>query len=107
MITEDFNEDRIKERVQKGMEWLDEHQPGWLSLADESSLKIDDNCHCILGQVFGNYHCKRTEDIAYNTREQLGFTLCGADNEYWDMLQEEWVRQIKKRRKQCTTTSST
>jgi len=43
------------ERVARGAAWLDEHRPGWVDRIDLSTLSMGDRCHCVLGQLDGNY----------------------------------------------------
>lgn len=45
----------IEERVAAGAAWLDTNVPGWLDLMNLDRLKLDSDCHCILGQTFGDY----------------------------------------------------
>lgn len=37
--------------VEKGVAWLDEKRPDWLSHLDLESLALDDSRHCVLGQL--------------------------------------------------------
>lgn len=40
--------------VQRGAALLDEKLPGWADQIDLDMLKMDDACHCVLGQIGGN-----------------------------------------------------
>jgi hypothetical protein len=41
--------------VDNGAALLDERLPGWREVIDPDTLELADGCHCILGQLFGDY----------------------------------------------------
>ena len=41
--------------VDNGAALLDERLPGWRDHIDPATLELADGCHCILGQLFGDY----------------------------------------------------
>lgn len=42
----------IRERVERGIAWLDEVRPDWRDSVNRSALDISDSDNCLLGQVF-------------------------------------------------------
>lgn len=51
----------VAERVEKGIQLLDEKSPGWRESIDLHQLKMIQCDKCILGQMFINYGRGRTE----------------------------------------------
>lgn len=45
----------IEQRVQAGVEWLDENRPSWVEEIDLVELDMDSCNMCVLGQLFGNF----------------------------------------------------
>ena len=43
------------ERVQRGINLLNQHSPYWLNRLDLENLYMDQEHQCILGQLFGSY----------------------------------------------------
>lgn len=43
----------VTERVQAGINWLDDHRPDWRSMIDLESLDLANPWACVLGQVAG------------------------------------------------------
>jgi hypothetical protein len=41
--------------VDNGAALLDERLPGWRDHIDPTTLRLEDGCNCILGQLFGDY----------------------------------------------------
>jgi hypothetical protein len=50
-----------KRRVAAGAAWLDEVEPGWMSLIDLDNLDVASVRRCVCGQVFGPGGFKRME----------------------------------------------
>lgn len=44
------------ERIARGINLLDEVNPGWLDEINPYRLNINSASDCVLGQVYGNYH---------------------------------------------------
>lgn len=42
----------FEKRIAKGMQWLDENHPGWISKIDLATFNLCRGCHCVLGQLF-------------------------------------------------------
>lgn len=45
-------ESPVAERVQAGIAWLDENEPGWRDRIDPSRLQLSSPHNCVVGQVF-------------------------------------------------------
>jgi hypothetical protein len=93
----------IAERVNAGAAWLDQHQPGWVDRIDLDRLNLEATCHCILGQLHGDYY-EALDDLGRRvpgqwTAEGLGFNAStrSADEEY-DELTAAWRQLIEQRR---------
>ena len=46
----------LKARVERGAALLDAEQPGWAPRIDVSTLELESQGFCMLGQLYGNYH---------------------------------------------------
>ena len=47
--------ERVRERVQRGAEYLDDVDPEWYRRVDSETLELDDGRHCVLGQLHGEF----------------------------------------------------
>lgn len=73
-----------KERVQRGMEFLDYNLPGWEAKIDLKTLNLERCSHCILGQLYDDY---------FTGSIRLGLTNSG-DNAYYgfdSVMAPPWV----------------
>jgi hypothetical protein len=97
----------IRERVQSGAAWLDQHHPGWPDRIDLERLEME-HCHrCILGQVIGDYY---QAPLELDTAIAYGFDASGSEqpngsdawfaqlNADFAALATEWTRTIRVRR---------
>lgn len=89
------------ERVNRGCEWLDQNQEGWLDKIDLGKFNIKDCSWCVLGQLNGDYY-EYLEDNEYSDEWAcyLGF---GADDSlkqegYLDVVNEVWKSKIQQLR---------
>lgn len=86
--------ERIKKRVQNGIDFLDEHIPDWRDKVNVETLVMKDGLDCIIGQVF---NLKLYEEFPHKIHEMnidafdLGFDAYV--DEYED-LTREWRRQL-------------
>lgn len=79
------------ERVEAGAKMLDERLPGWRDWIDPDSLQLIDGCHCVLGQLFGDYdRGVALLDLDDATAKNLGFMKSG--RAYWSTLTNAWKR---------------
>ncbi len=60
-------------KVQKGVAWLDETQPGWYNRIALDELRLESSRHCICGQLFGDYMSRPLE--VGESPEDYGFTV--------------------------------
>ncbi|HEY6019690.1 MAG TPA: hypothetical protein VIY48_07260 [Candidatus Paceibacterota bacterium] len=95
----------LRERVAKGVELLDAHDPGWRHEVDVEKLDILDEEYCILGQVFGDYfEGKGHLGIAFEPGSIYGFDTYhfsfepSSDGEYVmvgsGVIKDEWMRHL-------------
>lgn len=112
----DCYEDRVaalRPNVAKGTALLDDKVPGWYAKIDVRRLQLDDNCRCIIGQLFPerrvgmNYEgivhgfSRGAESLLgerYAVEKQIehGFELDRPGDE--EPLKELWVGEINKRK---------
>jgi hypothetical protein len=110
----------ITDDVARGMALLDEERPGWEAQIDLDRLELASDCGCILGQIFASeiddYYTSPYEkglvtlDIDGPQKEaDLGFYARpkpdAPDWLDWLGLEDEWVRQITRRRTPARTTT--
>jgi hypothetical protein len=53
--TRRITEEKVRERVQRGAEYLDEADPGWHRRVNARTLELEDGRHCVLGQLHGGF----------------------------------------------------
>lgn len=108
--------------VAAGAKFLDEHVPGWYSLIDLTTLKMDSCEFCILGQLEKHIPIPTDYDLYDEAVEgydpgpdsyeiacvkldidnvldhsDLGFIINRNDYSDWVKLKEAWITEIKKR----------
>lgn len=63
----------VRQRVQAGAAWLDEHVPhGWWWRIDRAQLDMASCAHCILGQIWG---CFTDAPMSLGQAADRGFTI--------------------------------
>jgi hypothetical protein len=78
------------------MQWLDSQIADWVNKVDLGMLNMQDNRHCILGQLYGNV--KPRQDMAkFGMMAQEATDRDEMSLELW-YLQSEWARQTLLRR---------
>lgn len=102
----------IAERVQAGVEFLNEKMPGWEKKINLDTLDLADGRHCILGQIFAayaktgrsgyNYGCEyfgffADTEYLYNCRFDYGFSINNTGS--FQELTAEWWNAISALRK--------
>jgi hypothetical protein len=81
----------VQERVQAGVAFLNEHQPGWSKRISLAELDLSNCDRCVLGQVFGSFEQGlETLDLGYLLARNLGFNSDGA----YRKLTNAWVEAI-------------
>ena len=88
-----------KEKVDKGVAYLDKERPGWRELIDPDRLNISSFYDCILGQVYGCFlDCPLIcpEAAWFDVAFDHGFyTGMNASMEQKRDLEEEWIRRCQ------------
>ena len=95
--------ERIPERVDAGIKWLDGHEPGWRDKINLETLLLSSPCNCIWGQLLfdptevttGYWRRPKFFQNKYNA-VAFGFTCWPGDDvsEYMDALDREWKRRL-------------
>jgi hypothetical protein len=96
--------------IARGMEWLDEHMPGWSSRIDVETLDLGEPCRCVLGSLDGNYYeamlragHAEVDDLGiirpdWKWAVDHGFaTTSTLDFESWDVLTGLWKQRLAMR----------
>ena len=102
-------EKQIKQRVARGIKWLDKNHPNWYKKIDLGKFDIECSDVCVCGQVFkdmmngffsGFDYFERTYSNRFAV--SLGFTMADDATDYqehWDILGSLWVKEIRRRQK--------
>jgi hypothetical protein len=92
-----------RKRCRDGAAFLDERRPGWADEIDLESLRMESSCHCILGQLEGNFHDGMDELSIYEP-EDYGFDLSDVsmnDDDsairHWEILDRVWIQLVRVR----------
>lgn len=99
-------EKQIKARIQRGIKWLNKNHKGWYKTFGIKKFRIVNPYVCICGQVFedmvsdgyGPYSGYKYFTNKYSGRFaiKLGFeTPASGLTRYTNVLQAEWVKQLK------------
>lgn len=86
----------MKERVQKGASFLDEHEPDWAEKINPDNLDMSSTNLCVIGQTFGSWSpALKSLNI---DEQEYGFDLMYGDHgEDWKTLDALWLKEVKKR----------
>ncbi len=95
----------LRERVERGAAFLDEHEQRWWKLIQEERLDLSDPCDCVLGQIHGSYSrglAKLADDLGseWGTDVKHGFELSVIDGNAWASLDALWLEAIAQRKNQ-------
>lgn len=96
--------------VERGAQFLDEAEPGWVDRIDLDELDLGSGCNCVLGQLYLSEHPRtRNKWDAYSRKAEelgidpdsyqaarLGFMEWGRAR--FDNMTAAWRREIQKRR---------
>lgn len=88
-------------RAAAGAAFLDGQVPGWAGRVDLLTLRLDDTCRCVLGQIGGSYIDTRDDlGLDQDAAVNLGFSV-GSDGTWddWELLDDAWTAEITRRRK--------
>lgn len=87
---------RLYERqVKNGIAWLNMNVPAWRTQLDVDRLNMSNDCHCILGQLYGSFRSALTqlndpEDSTFVVDHGFDITTGG----YFGDLEDEWRLQL-------------
>lgn len=90
----------IEARVMAGIEFLDEHEPGWDERVDTDTLDMSNKLDCVMGQLHGDWD---EAVIFYGWRivtpVRLGFWAMGLDDTetFYEEVTRLWVAEIDRR----------
>lgn len=98
-------------RVERGAEWLDENEKGWMEKIDLDSLNLAKPIMCVCGQIEGKGHegggffrYVFEKELHGNEAHELGFILWRRDEPAnapdYAKLTTAWKRLIRKRRRE-------
>lgn len=85
------------ERVARGVELLDRVRPGWAGEIHQESLDMVDCCHCVLGQLFGDFQYGEDELFGYQYGAAGDHGFYTSTHRDYSALQSEWCRVIAER----------
>lgn len=105
----------IKQRVKRGIKWLNKNQKGWYKKVELRKFDINNGNVCICGQVFEDMMNGYIHGYDYFVKKYsrsfataLGFNAplytilrmnIKVSDEYFDILGREWIKEIKKLKK--------
>lgn len=106
-----ITEEKVRERVQRGAEYLDEMDPGWHQRVNADTLELEDGRHCVLGQLHGEFRLGlgRSHVITLSSAPRAslspvayGFKCVEGVSEEWqardyELLTEAWRREVRSR----------
>ncbi len=89
----------IRERVARGVAWLENQDVDWFSKVNLDSFDIVNPRYCILGQVFKDKSSLPGYDYAFETLGMLDYSSYGFDADYeikydYNGLTREWKRVL-------------
>ncbi len=92
----------LRERVERGAAFLDEHEPRWWKRIDEERLRLRSDCNCVLGQLYGSYGDFVMEtELGFSWSEEHGFDRSsGGDVLDYCTLDTLWLEAIAQRKNQ-------
>lgn len=87
---------KLSARVDKGIEYLNGHNPGWINKINLGSLDLGRNCHCVLGQIYGHYSNARWAGFGEYEHEGYGMKLwANSSPENYALLTSIWKEKIQ------------
>lgn len=94
---------RVKERVNAGVQLLDEHCPGWHEHINPDILCIWSIKFCVLGQIFGSYG-RGVSRLQLMRPQSYGFHIIQNEHSPGDDVRDElkqleraWKRHIRQK----------
>jgi hypothetical protein len=97
--------DLVRERVNRGVELLDETFPDWANMVQKQILRMDHCSYCVLGQMFGIYNSGlATIGMSHDAAIEHGFDFADGDfdqdevEQRYAELEFLWKYEIDRRR---------
>ncbi|HKL87741.1 MAG TPA: hypothetical protein VJ884_01975 [Salinibacter sp.] len=109
--TQQITPEQVRERVQRGAEYLDSVDPEWYRRVDSETLELEDGRHCVLGQLHGEFRLGlgRSHLISMSSAPRTslspvayGFKCVMNVPDEWqaydyDLLNEAWKEAVRTR----------
>jgi hypothetical protein len=109
--TQQITPEQVRERVQRGADYLDGVDPEWYRRVDSETLELEDGRHCVLGQLHGEFRLGlgRSHLISMSSAPRAslspvayGFKCVENVPEEWqaydyDLLNEAWKEAVRTR----------
>ena len=109
--TQQITPEQVRERVQRGAEYLDSVDPEWYRRVDSETLELEDGRHCVLGQLHGEFRLGlgRSHLISMSSAPRTslspvayGFKCVENVPDEWqaydyDLLNEAWKEAVRTR----------
>lgn len=109
--TKQITPEQVRERVQRGAEYLDGVDPEWYRRVDSETLELEDGRHCVLGQLHGEFRLGlgRSDLISMSSAPRTslspvayGFKCVENVPDEWqaydyDLLNEAWKEAVRMR----------
>lgn len=97
--------DKLKDRVERGADLLDETEPKWFKRVNMNNLRMGSCTQCVLGQVAGHYfhgiryllHIETNEAIEHGFELDDHYNDIASSEMYYTHLDELWLKEIKSR----------
>lgn len=103
----------LETRVARGVDYLDQHRPGWQDAIDLNRLCLASGCRCVLGQLGGSENsiswtrmlaCDNDGYVGHWEAMRLlnselhpadcGFVLEAEPRDVWRLLEDIWIEVI-------------
>jgi len=92
----------IEDRVKNGVDWLNGVMPFWYRRINLSTLNMNEQTLCIIGQLFGSYNYIYNQGFDTQEIMSMGFTFTERYNnhaEEKELLEKEWKKIISEMKK--------
>lgn len=93
------SEEKLKEFVKAGVEWLDNSYPGWYNKIDLTNFQFKYSDSCVIGQLNLWGKVGRSSELAYNLGFDIDIDVCDCtlqeNSKTTKILHNEWLKQIK------------
>lgn len=88
--------------VNRGIEFLDTHIPGWEDDIDMEKLNMSSQCNCVVGQLLGFYralhtvfpHAAKGSYYGFDIPTDVSFNQLPFVDNLWGALEDVWKERI-------------